>query len=570
MSFVSPTSLLALFLLVPALIAFLVHRRRELLRVPSVLLFRLAARSAAPTRRIRKLRRLLALLACLGALAALVFAAARPSGRSTGETVAVVIDLSASMSAGGARSPLAQARRFTGRMLASAGPEDRYALIAAGATPRRLAGPIAPGPALDEALDALVAEAGGADLGAAIDLSAALIAGQPGARIVLLGDGGESVGDGAGELHDLPLAEKDFAPPAPDNLGISAFATRPPADASSDEEREALISVASSSSKARAARVILRVDGKEIARRHLEIPAAGEAELRVRLHAGASKLSARVEPEDGVSDALAIDDECTLSEAGRKPPRALLISPSCEGAACAEGTEGAGAAAFFAEKALLAAGVKEVVHVSPDLGGTTPAPGDVLVALAEGPLRAASSPALYLGTKSGALPFKSLRTLDAGETRLRSVEGRDALLRGVALDGVTITRAVTVDTPPASRALVDLDGGTVVLAGGAGASAFVYLGIDPSKSDLVLRVAFPVLVANALNVLGGASQVVSAETVSRAEIALRRAPIMDRATATEVADVAWKLPASPALMLGVLAAALLALEAWMFRKGWAD
>ncbi|MEO7331368.1 MAG: VWA domain-containing protein [Minicystis sp.] len=561
MSFVAPSLLLGLFLLVPALIAFLVHRQRQVLRVPSVLLFRLAARSASPTRRIRKLRRLLALLACLGALAALVFAAARPSGRSTGDTVAVVIDLSASMSAGGSRSPLQQARRFAGRMLASAGPEDRFVIIAAGASPRRLAGPSAPGPALDEALDQLASEAGGADVGAALDLAVALIQGKPHARIVLLGDGGESLGEGAGELHDVPLAQKDFAPPSLDNLGISAFGTRPPADASSDEEREALISVASSSEKVRAARVILEVEGKEIARRHLEIPAHGEAELRVRVHASASRLRARVEPEDGIADALASDDACSLSEAARKPPRALLISPACEGAS---------AAAFFAEKALIAAGVKEVVRVTPELGGVSPAPGDVLVALAEGPTRTASTPALYLGTKSGALPFKSLRTLDASETRLRSIEARDALLRGVALDGVTIERATTVDVPIAARALVDLDGGTVVLAGGAGTSAFVYLGIDPAKSDLVLRVAFPVLVANALNVLGGASQVVSAETLSRAEITLRKAPIMDRPNATEVPDVAWKLPASPALLLGFVAAALLALEAWMLQKGWAD
>ena len=34
--------------------------------------------------------------------------------------------------------------------------------------------------------------------------------------------------------------------------------------------------------------------------------------------------------------------------------------------------------------------------------------------------------------------------------------------------------------------------------GGAGRQRWVYLGIDPSGSDLVLRVAFPVLVANAL------------------------------------------------------------------------
>ncbi|MFO0757124.1 MAG: VWA domain-containing protein [Byssovorax sp.] len=565
MSFASPTFLVALLLLLPALIAFLVHRRREVLRVPSVLLFRLAARSAAPNRKIRKIRRLLALLACLAALAALVLAAARPHGRSKGETVAVVIDRSASMGAGGRRSPLQQARRFAGRMLASAGPEDRFVLIGAGAVPRRLAGPAAPGPLLDEALDALAPEAGGADLGAALSLAAELCAGTPSARIVLLGDGGESLGDGSGEIHGLPLTEKRFSPPSGDNLGITVCATRPPADAGSDDEREALIAVATSSTKARAARVILKVDDKELARRHLEIPPLGEAELTIRVHASSHRLAAHVEPEDGLADALDVDDDAALDEIERRPPRALLIAP----AAAADGS-GDAASAYFVEKALLAAGAKEVVHVSSGFDNVPLEPGDVLVALGEGPSRPVTIPALYLSTRTGVLPFKTLREIDAKETRLRSVDGRDALLRGVALDGLTIEHASTVDTPRGARALVELDGGTVVLAGGAGEGAYVYLGVDPAKSDLVLRVAFPVLVANSLGVLGGASRSAAATTVARAEIALRQASIMDRQGAEEAPEAPWKLPASPAFLLGIVAAALLALEALMFRKGWAD
>ena len=48
-----------------------------------------------------------------------------------------------------------------------------------------------------------------------------------------------------------------------------------------------------------------------------------------------------------------------------------------------------------------------------------------------------------------------------------------------------------------------IDGGTVMIAGGAGRSAWVYHGAEPAKSDLVLRVAFPVVVANALHFVTG-------------------------------------------------------------------
>jgi hypothetical protein len=195
----------------------------------------------------------------------------------------------------------------------------------------------------------------------------------------------------------------------------------------------------------------------------------------------------------------------------------------------------------------------------------------VVVALDRGPIRSLDVPALYLGTRTGALPFSGLREVQKEGTRLRSLDARDPLLRGVALDGVTIEHATVAAPPPGARALVDLDGGTVVLAGGAGGRAFVYLGIDPARSDLVLRVAFPVLVANALHALAGAADVVAADTVARAEIALPDASVPGAVAdlhdqEPEVRSLAARL--RPSLLLAILGVALLALEAWGWRKGW--
>jgi hypothetical protein len=558
MSFTAPFLLAALALLAPVLLAFLVRRRRDVLRVPSTLLWRLAGVPSAQNRRFKNLRRVVSLVACLLGVAALVLAAARPVARDRGETVAFVIDVSASMDAGGRGSPLARARRFVAARLAAGGAGDRYVIVAAGASPVRLAGPAAPGSELDAALEGLHTERGGADVDAAIELAAALVANDHAARVVLLGDGGESAG-GLLTVREVPVSRRVFPPVVRDNLGIAAFATRPTADAR-DDEREALVTIATSSAKPRGARLVVSVEGKEIARRHVDVPARGQAEVRLRVLAVASRLAARVEPDDGIADALASDDEAVLAGAARPAPRVLLVTKS---------DDDAESAAFFVEKALAAAGVKEIVRVRPSFEGMPPQPGDVVVALAEGPTRSVSVPALYLGTSTGVLPFAGLRELEHETTHLRSLDARDPLLRGVALDGVTVEHATAAALPPGARALVDLDGGTVMLAGGAGARAFVYLGIDPARSDLVLRVAFPVLVANALHALAGAADVVVADTVARPEIALQEAA-PELLAPTDEPEARFHPPLRPALLLAFAGAALLALEMLAWRKGWSS
>jgi hypothetical protein len=485
-----------------------------------------------------------------------VLAAARPQGGTRGENVAYVVDVSASMGAGGRGAPIEEARRFVARAVARGGSGDRYVIIAAGATPVRLAGPCAPGPALDEAVAKLVPERGAADLDAALDLAASLVAGGAEPRVVLVSDGGEAAS--VLSLREVPIVHRTFAPAAHDNLGIVAFATRPAPDAR-DDEREALVTVASSSDRPRVARVSLRADGRDIVERRVEIPAHGEAEVRLRVLASIARLGAHVRADDGVADALAADDDALLGAAARAVPRVLLLAPA-----------GADAppAAFFLEKALSASGARDIVHASPDLAGIDVRPDDIVVALADGPTRRLDVPALYLGTRTGAVPFSAPHDLLAAATHLRSVEARDPLLRGVALDGITIEHAIAASAPGA-RALVELDGGTVLLAGGAGRGAWVYLGVDPAKSDLVLRVAFPVLIANAVHALGGGSDVLVADTVARSEVSLRAATLAPLATVEEP-EPAVRLPWSPAALLAVLGALLLAAEAAAWRKGWAS
>jgi hypothetical protein len=594
MSFAAPALLGALGLLLPVLLAFLVKRRRDVMRVPSTLLWRLAGMPTTQNRRLRNLRRLLSLLACLGGVAALVVAAARPSAGGLGETVAIVVDVSASMDAEGRNSPLERARRFAADRIRAGGPGDRYIVIAAGAAPVRLAGPIAPGPELDAALDALLPERGRADLDAAVDLATALVAHEHGRRVIVLGDGGEIVHDTRGlpnptaadagsdlqdggsapdagadsgaaravAVSDVPVTQRAFRPVSRDNLGIAAFATRPAPDAREDQ-REAIVTIATSSAKARVARLVITADGHEIAQRRVDVPASGEAEVRLRVLASIARLEAAVAPDDGAPDVLTSDDRAIIAEAARPPPRVLLVQSGSDAGVDTEDTAG-----FFVERALEAAGIKEIVHAEPSLGGTRPVPGDVLVALGDGPESAVDVPALYIATRTGALPYTRRQELGREATHLRSLDARDPLLRGVSLDGVTIEHATAVTPPAGARALVDLDGGTVLFAGGAGKGAFVYLGVDPAKSDLVLKVAFPVLVANALQTLAGAADVVVADTIARSEITLREAP--DELPAPEEPE-ARSFAARfhrPAALLALLAIALLALEAWGYAKGW--
>jgi hypothetical protein len=76
-----------------------------------------------------------------------------------------------------------------------------------------------------------------------------------------------------------------------------------------------------------------------------------------------------------------------------------------------------------------------------------------------------------------------------------------------------------------------------------------------------------VLIANALHELGGTSEVIAADTVARSEIALADA---GSSTLSEEPTPRWRLSIAPAALLALIGALLLGLEAYTWRKGWAN
>jgi Aerotolerance regulator N-terminal/von Willebrand factor type A domain len=546
----APMFLAALALLVPVLVTFLVRRQRQIVRVPSTMVWRLGAQSVAKSRRIRDVRRLLALLACLLGVGALVVAAAQPSG-TRWDTTVYVVDVSASMSG----APLDEARTWLSREVVARGPNARIAIVLAGAEARIALAPSPPGPQVDRAIRSIVAEREVAAMDRAVTLAEGLASAAK-ARVVVLTDRpveSEMVRRGT-KVEQRLFGRK--GPVAPDNIGITALFTRTPPDAQDDQEREATVTVATSSTSTRRARLVVTHGGRVVAERRFEIGDHGEVTEHVSLR-GAGHLVARVTPDDGRADANTIDDEASLDEDVRRPPRVALVR--------GKGDKEESASAYFIAKALRAAGVTDLVEVNAE----EPAPSgvEIAVVLRDGIGRPDNVPAFLIGVEPKHTNLGA-RLIGKAEAHLRSMASEEPILRGVSLDDLTTLRAKVATPPRGARTLVDLDGGPTLIVGGTGSSSWVWLGIDPEASDLVLRVAFPVLVGNVLAHLGGASQVVVAKTTPQSEVRFEASEI--GAAVPTAAEPRWRFPLAPPAMIAIAGAFFLALEAWLtFRKRWA-
>jgi hypothetical protein len=524
MTFASPVFLAALALLVPVLVVFLVRRQRRIVVVPSTMIWRASAKSRAKSRAFRNLRRLIALAACLGAVGLLALAASRPGGRRE-ESVVFVVDVSASM----AGKPIEEAKALLFREMALLGPKGHIAIVTAGERARIVLPLSQPGPVVEAAIRSLRAEREVSATSDALALAESL-----GARIVLVSD--QAI---AGRED---ITQKIFGQPHRDNLGITTLFTRAAPDAADEGDREATIAIGTSSPQKRSARLVVTLGARVLADRVIDVESGPPTVVRIGVR-GAGRLVARVSPADRRGDALAIDDEASLDEKPRTAPRVALY-----------GADGHAATTFFVERALKAAGVTSIVRTAPwD-------PTDVAVVLTDGSERPRGQPALYVGVEPD-LGFAT-RVVYKGESRLRSIATEEPLMKGVVLDEVTILHSKVAVSPPSTvRSLIELDGGPAMVRGGVGRDAFLWLGIDPEGSDLVLRVAFPVLVANALAELSGAASVVSAETTPPSEVQLPSSSPAKGGGASFV----WKLVPSPAVLLAMLAAGLLVFEAWLSR-----
>ncbi|NOZ28849.1 MAG: VWA domain-containing protein [Chloroflexi bacterium] len=502
MSFLNPGALFLSLLAVPILALYFLKLRREPYVVSSTYLWRRLVRDMAANAPWQRLRPNLLLLLQLLILAALVLALARPftwSEAAAGDHVILILDTSASMQATDVPpNRLVEAVRRARRLVQGLPAETRVTVITAGGDTRVWVSGSTDHARVLEALDGVRAGVGSSDLSAALGLAAAIAARERDPETIILSDGNVTLPERTlipGRVRYVPIGRGAAEPDAVvSNQGILALSLRPIAGG---QAYSAFVQVRNFGSAPVERRLLLYADGELIAARTLALP-PGEPRAMAfdEVPGDARVVEARLEGEDF----LALDDVAWAVPSARRSLRVELVSPGNR----------------FLETALSLMPGLEVTSVRPeDYGGEVCPDEDAECPTPD--LTIFDGVAVDDPLPAGALWFLA----PVRATSLFSVTGRipqpvpaaahgdEPLLRYVDLRGVHVMEAAQIPLPDWARAVVIAEGfaGTcglpcpLLLVGEVDGRRVAVLAFDLRKSDLPLRVAFPILVANLIDYL---------------------------------------------------------------------
>jgi hypothetical protein len=435
-------------------------------------------------------RKLLALALELGLLLLVCLALADPREEPGAALppvyLAVAVDVSASMgadSAGGTR--LAEARRLVVELGAALGPRDRLLLMAMDDACRPLGGFTREPGLLAEAAPRLEAGALPEDAAFAQGFAEAALRGASPAdarrRLVILSDRFRELpsGDPRVEVLQVALGEPR------DNLALTAFELRPRGGAA--RGHTAFVEVQNLGRARHSVRLRLHAGQRALGEDRLAVPAGGRLGRAYLLPEGPeARVMASLLPVEagGPLDALALDDHAH----GLRPRRAarpiVLVTPGN----------------LFLEKALgldpgLALRVVRPEALAPaELAGAEAVVYDGLCP----PTRL---PALYVAPPGEpgcpielqAGPAVPIERPDLGPARVEH-----PVRAGVDLADVQAQAARRLVSLPGDVELWADRHGPLALARAQPGPRILALGFEPLRSDLPLRVGFPVLVHNAL------------------------------------------------------------------------
>lgn len=495
----------------------------------------------------RRLRRWVSLLVQLLILGLLVAALGEPEpARGTeGRTIALVIDASASMQATdvaslGLGSRLDRARQAARELAMGLGPADRATVIRLDGQPLALGGLTADEQDLGQRIDGITSTDGPADLEAALRLAADVLRGHPHPMVVLIGDGAwprevlERVrfGTPGPASAQVPPTTTPAATPTPsrrldaidlagidlrylpvgasgDNLGIIGFSVR--RYRQNRASFEVLVEVQSFATEPTRARLEILQDGEVIDVEPLELKPGEQVQRVLPDLAGVTtgpgagtRLEARLSPApsgppgppspSGAApparrDFLPLDDRAYAVLAPRPKERVLLVTSGN----------------LFLEAALLLNENAAIDKVAPTAYAPAQAARyDVVIFDGVTPPEPPATAALYLDPQGPASPFRIVR--DEPAVLVTDVAERHPIMRWVTLRDLNVKRSSVFALAPGDVALVSSLRAPILVARerAAGRSRQLALGFDVRHSDLPLRVAFPVLLVNALDWLGEA------------------------------------------------------------------
>ncbi|HJL16559.1 MAG TPA: VWA domain-containing protein [Sandaracinaceae bacterium LLY-WYZ-13_1] len=469
-------------------VLYLLKLRRRQIQVPFVHLWQQVLAERQTTRLFSVLKRLLSLLVALAVVAALAFAMGDPryaGAVDEGQTTVVLVDASASMQATDVEpSRLEEARARVEELVAGLGGNDRMLVAQMDASTVPLSPLSGQTRLLREGLEELEPTDVAADLSRGLRFAADVLRGQPDPRVVIVSDGVlESGGEAEARAREagltvrwMPIGEGGR------NVAITAFSVRRyPLDKS---RSQVLVELWNPTDEDEAVELSLLGDGQPIELQRLRV-AAGERLRRFFQNvSGADRtLEARITLADGSRDDQPADDRAYARLPERRRARVQAV------------TDGN----LYLSAALLLDEYLDVVEVPPS---AYPAEGrfDVTIFDSWVPPTPPDTHAIYLHPvppEGARAPFEVTGEIE--RPFFDDIEHEHPIVQFTALRDVNVATSLEVELRDDDRVIAGDRGAPLIVAGTRNDHRMVALLFDVRRSDLPLRVAWPLLLLNSID-----------------------------------------------------------------------
>jgi Ca-activated chloride channel family protein len=481
------------WLLLGAIIVFfyLLKLRRKRTVVPSVLLWKRAIEEFEANAPFKKLRRSFLLLVQLLALAALVFALARPlvvtRALASGSTV-IIIDSTASMRARDedSGSRLDRAKRLAREMIEGLSGSDRAGIIESSSRVAVRSPLTSDRDALATAISDIQETDAPGSLTDAVRLAEQIAKSERDASVVIISDGGSAI---APETEStLELSRQPLSPSREtstrfvrvgrrsDNVGIIAMNSRQLSDG---RDRELFASVANFGDRSRTFPVELWIEGKLVDARTIDLGATDRRPLvfdSLPRDGGLAELKLDVE-DDLASDNVAF---AFLPSAHRVRVGVVGENPFLIDALAANSDIDASKASATASSI----GSEFDCFVSEGVGAIE-SNRPVLV------INPRDAPGLWRATGQRERP------------EITSVDRSHPVNSFLSYGDLHIETVSRWEVAPWLKPIVSAGSDPVIWAGDDGHRRMVMIGFDLARTDLPLKIEFPILLANSLSWLAG-------------------------------------------------------------------
>ncbi len=478
MTFLSPLAFLLLGLSVPLLLLYFLKVRRQQRRVSSVFLWAPVLRDQQASALFQRLQLDPLLLLQLLALLLLALALARPTitlqGKGTDRLV-LVMDVSASMKATDVRpTRFAEAQRAALTLIAEAGRGAEVMVIEAGTHPVLRVPFTRDVERARRAVAAMQARDLPNHLSEAVRTALTLVpALDRRVRIQVVTDGAVD----PGQVREFPDPRVRWVSVGAGgrNVGITEFALRKSYYGIYDHQ--AFLSVTNFSSERLTFPLVVAIDGRTVSEQTITLDPQVKRNVIVPFtHQGGGQV--RIEAQ--VQDDLAADNVVYGVMPAPRKLKVLLVSPGN----------------LFLEKALKS---------DPQVVLETKAPGeyaggmgasDVVVLDSVSPPKVGPGRFVLVNAVPGDVPIEPLGTME--QPVILDWDRAHPIMRFVDLSKVGVEEALRVRPVSAGRTLLESVGGPLIYLIEEQQRKAVFVGFDLFKTDLPLRVAFPLILSNSL------------------------------------------------------------------------